>query len=52
MDSIVETIACKEDLALASNLMIQHFRLASDNVKVIRGTWREKWLLMAILSGR
>jgi len=33
----VEAIACKEGLALASDLMVQHFRLASDNVNVIRG---------------
>lgn len=34
---IVEAIACREGLALASDLMVQHFRLASDNVNVIRG---------------
>ena len=33
----VEAIACKEGLSLASDLMVQHFRLASDNVNVIRG---------------
>lgn len=33
---IVEAIACMEGLVLASDLMVQHFRLASDNVNVIR----------------
>lgn len=34
---IVEAIACKEGLALASDIMVQHFKLASDNVNAIRG---------------
>nr|TKV97293.1 hypothetical protein SEVIR_9G484600v2 [Setaria viridis] len=34
---IVEAIACREGLVLANDLMVQHFRLVSDNVNVIRG---------------
>ena len=32
----VEAIACKEDFALASDLVMRDFRLACDNVGVIR----------------
>ena len=38
----VEAIACKEGLTLASDLMVQHFRLASDNVNVIRGIKKDE----------
>nr|TKW36088.1 LOW QUALITY PROTEIN: hypothetical protein SEVIR_2G417600v2 [Setaria viridis] len=34
---IVEDIACREGLALSSDLMVQHFMLTSDNVNVIKG---------------
>lgn len=33
---IVEVLACKESLALACDIIVQHFSLASDNVNVIR----------------
>lgn len=39
---IVEAIACREGLVLMSDLMLQHFKLASDNVNVIRGTKEEE----------
>ena len=31
----MEAIACKEDLALASDLLLQDFRLACDNAGVV-----------------
>jgi len=35
----VEAIACKEGLALASDLVLRDFRLSCDNAEVIRSIW-------------
>jgi ribonuclease HI len=33
---IMEAVACRESLALASDLMLQKFRVACDNITVVR----------------
>ena len=45
----VEAIACKEGLALASDLVLRDFRLSCDNAEVIRTFEKGPWALMDIL---
>jgi hypothetical protein len=49
---IIEAIACKEGLTLASYLLVQHLRLASDNINVIRQSRMKEWPLMIRSLGR